>query len=201
MMRCVKKEGGGKMPGHVRERGRRKDGSTRWQARWRGPAGQSVRREQMFRTKRDAKRWIVQMESSVFQGDFIDPRKGERPFSDVIEVWKRRWVNLEPKTKAGYEQIINRHLLPRFGRRKVASITHEVVQDYIHELSGSGLAPGTVRGVYAALLLALAEAIDPRYRTLIYTAAYTGLRWGELCALRVRDLKLARLEVNEALKE
>jgi hypothetical protein len=48
---------------------------------------------------------------------------------------------------------------------------------------------------------ALAEAIDPRYRVLIYTAAYTGLRWGELGALRVRDVKLNRLEVNEALKE
>ena len=58
----------------------------------------------MFKTKRDAERWIVQMGSSVFNGDFIDPRKGERPFADVIEVWKRRWVNLEPKTRAGYEQ-------------------------------------------------------------------------------------------------
>jgi integrase len=149
------------------------------------------------------------------------------------------WVNLEPKTKQGCEQIISRHLLPTFGRRKVASITHEVVQDYISGLAASGLAPGTVRSIYTALRLAigagvkawlvkinpcsgidlprprrrkpvfltaeqvgaLADAITPRYRVLIYTAAYTGLRWGELGALRVRDVKLGRLEVNEALKE
>jgi len=37
---------------------------------------------------------------------------------------------------------------------------------------------------------ALAETIDGRYRTLIYTAAYGGLRAGELHALAVRHLNL-----------
>ena len=32
---------------------------------------------------------------------------------------------------------------------------------------------------------ALATAIDQRYSTLIHLAAYTGLRAGEICALRV----------------
>lgn len=39
---------------------------------------------------------------------------------------------------------------------------------------------------------ALAERIDPRYRTLIYTAAFTGLRASELYGLRVRDIGLKR---------
>jgi len=30
----------------------------------------------------------------------------------------------------------------------------------------------------------LADAVDDRYKALIYTAAYTGLRWGELAALK-----------------
>lgn len=49
----------------------------------------------------------------------------------------------------------------------------------------------------------LAEAIDPRYRVLIYTAAYTGLRAGELHALRRKDVDLmrGRLHVSRALKE
>ena len=37
---------------------------------------------------------------------------------------------------------------------------------------------------------ALAEAIDPRFRALIYTAAYTGMRWGELAALKIERLNL-----------
>lgn len=49
---------------------------------------------------------------------------------------------------------------------------------------------------------ALAEAI-PGYRVLVYTAAYTGLRAGELGALRREDLDLLRgtLTVDETLKE
>jgi integrase len=49
----------------------------------------------------------------------------------------------------------------------------------------------------------VAEAIDPYYRTLIYTAAYTGLRAGELLALRRRDVDLLRgvIHVRRALKD
>jgi integrase len=38
----------------------------------------------------------------------------------------------------------------------------------------------------------LADTIDPRYRTLVLTAGYTGARFGELAALRHRDLDLGR---------
>jgi integrase len=49
----------------------------------------------------------------------------------------------------------------------------------------------------------LAEHIDAHYRVLIYTAAYTGLRAGELLALRRDDLDLKRgvLTVRRSLRE
>ena len=49
----------------------------------------------------------------------------------------------------------------------------------------------TVRQVYA-----LAEAIGPRFRAFILAAAFTGLRWGELIALRRMDLDLANGPVS-----
>lgn len=47
----------------------------------------------------------------------------------------------------------------------------------------------------------LANAIDPRYRAFVLTATYTGLRFGELAALRTNDLDLLRgtLRVDEQL--
>lgn len=42
----------------------------------------------------------------------------------------------------------------------------------------------------------LASAIDGRYEALIYLAAYGGLRWGELAALRTEHLKLLRGTVD-----
>src|SRR5690606_17851308 len=49
----------------------------------------------------------------------------------------------------------------------------------------------------------LAEAIDERYRAMVLTAAYSGLRFGELCALRVDRLDTLRrtIRVEESLAE
>lgn len=49
----------------------------------------------------------------------------------------------------------------------------------------------------------LAEAIDERYRAMVLTAAYSGLRFGELCALRVDRLDALRrmIRVEESLAE
>lgn len=51
--------------------------------------------------------------------------------------------------------------------------------------------------------LALAEAIAPRWRMLVLLAAWSGLRWGELVALRRESIDLAtgRLSVTQQLTE
>lgn len=50
---------------------------------------------------------------------------------------------------------------------------------------------------------ALAHAIDPRYSTMIRVAAYTGMRAGEIEALRVgrTDLEVGRLTIAESVTE
>ncbi|MDH3308303.1 MAG: site-specific integrase, partial [Acidimicrobiia bacterium] len=49
----------------------------------------------------------------------------------------------------------------------------------------------------------LADAVDARYRALIYVLSYGGLRWGEAAALRVKrvDVLRGRVDVNESLAE
>lgn len=49
----------------------------------------------------------------------------------------------------------------------------------------------------------LAEAIDPQYRVLVYTAAWTGLRAGELAGLRWGDVDLIRgvLHVRRSVRD
>jgi integrase len=49
-------------------------------------------------------------------------------------------------------------------------------------------------------VVALAGAVDRRYRALVFVAAFTGLRWGELVALRSRDLDLDSGTVRVARK-
>jgi integrase len=49
----------------------------------------------------------------------------------------------------------------------------------------------------------LADAVDERYRALVLVAGYTGLRFGELAALRIERLNLLRgsVDVRESLSE
>ncbi|MDP9420782.1 MAG: tyrosine-type recombinase/integrase [Actinomycetota bacterium] len=42
----------------------------------------------------------------------------------------------------------------------------------------------------------LAEAIHPWFRTWVYFAAYTGLRWSEMLGLRRKDVDLLRGRVR-----
>ncbi len=63
--------------------------------------------------------------------------------------------------------------------------------------------PDEMRFLEPAQIEALADAIESRYRALIFSAAYTGMRWGELAALRVSRLNLLKgtVEVKESLSE
>jgi integrase len=49
----------------------------------------------------------------------------------------------------------------------------------------------------------VAEKIDPNYRTLVYVAAYTGMRAGELAGLQRQDVDLLRgvVQIRRALKD
>jgi integrase len=49
----------------------------------------------------------------------------------------------------------------------------------------------------------LAETIDEQYRAIVLTAAYSGLRFGELCALKVErfDARRRTIRVEESLAE
>lgn len=61
--------------------------------------------------------------------------------------------------------------------------------------------PGEQRYLTAEEVTTLAEAIEPRYRAMVLVAAYGGLRFGELAALRRRriDLLRGRVLVAETL--
>jgi hypothetical protein len=81
------------MPGYVRARGKRKDGSTIWQARWRpeDDPGDRNREERSFKTKRDAERWIKRRDADVERGTYAPARRGEVAFTTVLADVRAKW--------------------------------------------------------------------------------------------------------------
>src|SRR5437763_1460053 len=98
------------MAGHVRKRGARKDGTTRWEARFPDPLrGGKAMVERSFRSKREAEDWLASQRAAQLQGTYFDARQGDRPFADVIDAWKEGWPNrIAPTTQLRYQGIIDK---------------------------------------------------------------------------------------------
>jgi integrase len=233
------------MPGHIRNRGKREDGTTRWQARWTNPNNSRDRKDKTFRDKEVAKRWITRMDAEVHGAMFAQPTNPEpvRLFKEVRAIWQETcWTGLAPNTTTRYGQVVRTYLEPEFANMPITDMTREVVRRFFARLTREGKAPGTVRKIHTVLSAIMSEAVElellaanpctrmrglpahrhqepvflnaeqvrqlaermptPAYRVLVYTAAYTGLRAGELAAVRRRDVDLLRgvVQVRQALK-
>jgi integrase len=133
----------------------------------------------------------------------ILPSFGDQPIGAIQPADVRAWVSgltesgLSPSTVVAIYGVLRRimrtaeidgliHRTPCLG----ISLPKETSHQEMHFLDHSEVAR-------------LAAAIDERYRSLIFTAAYTGLRWGELAGLRVDRVNLLRgtVDVAEAMTE
>jgi integrase len=147
------------MPGHITKR----KGRGRWRARYPDPLkGGTNQIERGFDLKGEAEDWLSDMQHSAKTGQYIDLAQSARTLGDVVAEWRGTWTDLEPKTKAGYESILNKHILPRFGKARIANITPDAVQRMVNELVADH-APNTVRRVYTVLRSILALAQQRRY--------------------------------------
>lgn len=164
-------------------------------------------------------------------------RRGERvaptraTFAEVAETWIAGQSQLRSATRDRYRWALDRHLVPRFGRLRIAQLTTDHVAALIADMRDAGYRAWTIRGVLTPLgrvlahaarrgliaenpvsrlergerppaerqemrildrreMSALLDAADDRYRPLIATAVFTGLRIGELLGLTWRDLDL-----------
>lgn len=233
------------MPGHIRKRddkGKRKDGTTKWEAVWRNPLNQAQSRSKTFRNKAIATRWLQEQDTNAYAGTYVDPRKSDRPLHQVADEWQDTWLDLAPKTKAGYAHVLAKHILPSFGKYKVGALQPDAIQTWVSQLAKTRQ-PNTVRNIVAVLkgllkfavqrryivvdptsavrlpkanknkrpqlyltpseISELAQTLPAPYDTAVYVAAYSGLRAGELWALRREDIDLLQgtITVTRAFKE
>jgi integrase len=157
------------MPFHIRARGKRADGTTKWQCRWTHPNNpQAPRIERQFRDKDVAKRWGKQMDKDAHDNMYAQPVPDDRTFAEVVGIWKQTcWSGLQPHTRRRYDETLRLNLLPAFGDTPVREITRERVRVYFGELIAERkpngkprYAPGTVRKIHTVFSAAMREALD-----------------------------------------
>lgn len=130
------------------------------------------------------------------------PRFGERRLVDIDHMAVRSWVTdlsaggLAPATVVKAAQIMGKVMRAAVDAGKIkASPCERIPLPKIEREEMRYLAPAEVAS--------LADAIDPRYRALVFVGAYGGLRLGELAGLKRRrvDLLHGRVDVAEIVVE
>ena len=137
-----------------------------YEVRYRDATGRQ-RTKGGFRRRRDADAYVVQIESGRQQGTLIPHTDGGVRLDAVADAWvhsihgRRR-----PKTADGYEKLLDLHIRPAFGSRRVASITFADVDAFVRSLEATGRRPGTVRNTFFVLKMVLDFAIrDSRIKS------------------------------------
>lgn len=117
------------------ERRARRDCIGSWQARYRDPDGKQC--GPVFPTQKEAQAHLDKVRTQVREGTYQDPKRGAITVDDWYAIW---W----PTVKIGSITTRNRklsawtvHVQPKWGKRKLNSITWIQVQDWItNEVKG-----------------------------------------------------------------
>jgi hypothetical protein len=129
-----------------------------YQARWRDPAGRQSTKT--FKTKREAVRFLAEIDAARNKGLYVDPHAGRVKLADFLA----RWVagrHHELTTAARDQSIMRTHVAPRWGETPLVKIDHSSVQAWIADLS-TRRSPATVRECHRLLSSVLRLAVRDR---------------------------------------
>lgn len=116
------------------------DGPSPWKVRYR--VGSSSR-SKAFKTRREAARWLADLDTRRARGDRVDPTAGREPFDRLVERWFATQVHIRDSTRRVDTTVINRHLIAWFGDTPVRDIQRADIRDFIADQT-TRAAPGTV---------------------------------------------------------
>ena len=122
-------------------------------------------------TKKDAEKKLAELLHQLDTGTFIKPDK--TTLGGFLERWLKdyAWPNLAPRTAEGYENIIQRHLIPSLGNMPLTQLKPEHLQRYY---SGK-LANGRFNGEGG-----LSSQSVRHHHMVLHNALRSAVKWGLL---------------------
>lgn len=139
-------------------------GQGRWRARYRGTDGREL--SKTFKRKADAELFIANVESSKARGDWLDPARSSLTVAAWLETWlPSRRMDLRITSYERLRGIVQHHLVPRFGHRKLASLGNQEIRAWVADLQESGQSAASTRKALFALRSALEAAVSDRRLT------------------------------------
>jgi integrase len=118
------------------ERKPRRDCTGSWQARYRGPDGKQKAKN--FPKKGEADAFLDQVRTTVRQGTYLDPKRGQMKIADFHKTWwKTQQKKGRPTTRGRKESIWAVHVEPKWGAWQIASVGFIDLDDWLqNEVKG-----------------------------------------------------------------
>jgi len=120
----------------------------KYRVRYRDPDNKE--RSRTFKKKSDADRFAASVETDMARGTWVSPDRGRQLFSEYAAIWLST-LDCKPKTRAGYESILERWIMPTFGNRPVEKISWSTIESFKAEMSNAGRSPQTVKNALNVL--------------------------------------------------
>ena len=122
-------------------------GSGKYRVRYAIGGRGSPRRSATFDRKRDAELFEASTRRHKAFGDLALLDAGTQPVVDLAREWWQRYAvpNLAGHTLDAYARMLDAHVVPRLGSRRVRDVSPNVVRDFRAKLEASGVGRDSVR--------------------------------------------------------
>jgi integrase len=87
-----------------------------------------------FPTKADAQAWLSGIETDINRGTWLDPAGAKVTVGEWLEHWLSTVIDGRvgsDLTRAGYAQIVRKHIVPALGHVKIDQLTAEMVDQFL----------------------------------------------------------------------
>jgi integrase len=154
------------MTGHIRRRGSRSR-ELKFDLGTDPLTGKRLTRYHSFKgTKREAQAELTRLTAGADAGNYVDPSK--LTVAEYLDRWERDWaaVNVSPRTRAGYGEILRLRVRPRLGGTRLQNLRPVNLAELYAKLlregryGGGGLSPRTVGHAHRVMHKALVVAVE-----------------------------------------
>lgn len=123
-------------------------------------------------TKKDAEKKLAELLHQVDTGSFVKPNR-KTTVAQFLERWLKDyvWALLSPKTAEGYQDIVQRHLIPNLGRIPLTELKPKHIQEFYTNSLSNGRLNGKGKLSSSSVL---------RYHQCLHCALESAVRWGQV---------------------
>jgi hypothetical protein len=117
-----------------------------WKLDYRPLGVTGPRRRLMFKTRKQAERYLTETAHKASRGEFVDPARIPT-FAEVAEDWFKARSDHRASHVSNLRSRLDRHLLPRFGFKRLNVIAVSELEALRNDLRSEGYAASTINTI------------------------------------------------------